>query len=236
MMRNAGNGLFYATLIVAACAPADSGNTATVPDSTAPVARADSVVPADFSPASAGITYTGHRSRDLTGDGTPETITVTVTGPRADSATAHLSIVGSSGDTLYQDRWNTSFYFHYVDRATFTDSAATALVVAHLRRVLSDSAFTTPRGALTLPDRDAVLYDLKEQAVRERYGIPAGTPLQPAQHDEMNSTPIPSARVDSLLTELKQQPTFMYHAGGEITYILSYSPTLKRMVRIFSCC
>jgi hypothetical protein len=85
-------------------------------------------------------------------------------------------------------------------------------------------------------DRDAVRYDLKEDGVRRKNGLPAGARLTPTQYAQLEGMPVTEAAIDSLVHELKSSPTFMYFAGGEVTYALAWSALKNRFVRIFSCC
>jgi hypothetical protein len=192
-----------------------------------------------------GSSYTARKAVDLTNDGRPEAITIDARGPLADSASVTLAILGTAGDTLYQDRWNTRSYFEYTPRNGLTDSAANNIVVGHLQRLLVDSAFTAdgpsarlknaaiprPPGAKPSPhevpgiDRDAVRYDIKMNAV--------GASASPEAVEEF---PVMEASIDSLAEELRAMPTFTYYAGGEVTYTVAWSAVKHRFVRIFSCC
>lgn len=241
--------------MTAACA-SDNGDTATTTtiDSTgAPGAsntgESASVpttrTPDDFETAPSGAkVYDARRAFDLTGDGRPETIVVHAEGPDVDSADVELLILSTSSDTLYRDAWNTTRYFQYEYRNTFTDSAAHAKVLAHLKRILTDTMFTKDGPSATMKkaypggvDRDAVLYDLKDAMVREKHNLRPGDAFADASlHDEVEKAKVSKAAVDSLVTELANMPTFRYEAGGELSYTLAWSPSKQRMVRIFACC
>jgi hypothetical protein len=191
--------------------------------------------------------WDARRSFDLTGDSVPEMITVHARGPRQDSADVVLSITTARGDMLYGDAWNTSSYFRYTPRSSFSDEAASQQVLAKLKALLADSAFTSDGPSARLRNspegkttggivHDAVLYDIKEADVRASHAVPAGVALTPPQIAEMDTINVANADVLSLASELKDMPTFTYHAGGELTYTISWSESKKRFVKIFSCC
>jgi hypothetical protein len=187
--------------------------------------------------------FRARKAFDLTGDGSPETVLLQARGPRVDSAQVDLLILATNGDTLYHDVWNTQRYFQYEKRSSFTDAEATSKIVAHLQRVLSDSAFTSdgPPARLTdnFPDgidHDAIRYDLKEATVRERHGLRPAQPLRGSMYDEMEKVEVPTAAIDSLAAELSDMPTFTYFAGGEVTSTIAWSAARNRFIRIFSCC
>jgi hypothetical protein len=240
--------------LAAACASDNGDATTTTIDSTgstgasAPGESASvptTRTPDDFETATSGArVYDARRAYDLTGDGRPETIVVHAEGPDVDSADVELLILSTSSDTLYRDTWNTTRYFQYEYRNTFTDSAAHAKVLAHLKRILTDTMFTKDGPSATMKkaypggvDRDAVLYDLKDAMVREKHNLRPGDPFTDVSlHDEVEKAQVSKAAVDSLVTEVAKMPTFRYEAGGEVSYTLAWSPSKQRMVRIFACC
>ena len=139
-----------AAVPLGACA-SDDGNTAVPADSagaadTTPGASASIPpmrIPGDFEQASSGAkVYDARRAYDLTGDGRPETISVHAEGADVDSADVELLILSAASDTLYRDTWNTRMYFQYEYRSTFTDSAAHAKVLSHLKTLLAVSMFS----------------------------------------------------------------------------------------------
>ncbi|MEO5510047.1 MAG: hypothetical protein ABIV28_05910 [Longimicrobiales bacterium] len=240
------------TIIVAGCA-VDTGEDTQTTTEILTTAPADSpgqaagvpitVVPDSFSKVGAFRVYDARKAVDLTGDGQPETVVVHAAGPRTDSARIDLVILGGNADTLFHHRFSTQLYFIYEYRSTMSDSAADAKIIANLRHLLSDSAFSTggppARMQKALPggiDRDAIRYDLKEAAVRGKYGLNAAQQLTGPMFAEMEKVPVSNASIDSLATELKAMPTFTYYAGGEATYTVAWSQVKRRFVRIFSCC
>ena len=44
------------------------------------------------------------------------------------------------------------------------------------------------------------------------------------------------ARVESLVAELRDRPTFRYFAGGEATYAIAWSEEERRFVTVWACC
>jgi hypothetical protein len=253
-------------LTLAACShdaglQTDNATSTSTADSNPPAASVpQTIIPAQFESGGGGKTFDARKAFDLTGDGRPETLVVHAAGPYADSASVTLAILDIAGDTLYQDRWNTRSYFAYTPRKGLTDSAASEVVVGHLRRLLADSAFTsngpsdrlksaaTPRppgakaSAHEVPgiDRDAIRYDIKYHAVRAQHALKPGDALllalPPKMYDEMEKYPVAEASIDSLADELEAMPTFTYYAGGEVTYTIAWSNTKRRFVKIFSCC
>ncbi|HEX6693606.1 MAG TPA: hypothetical protein VF035_02770 [Longimicrobiales bacterium] len=246
--------LLLASLDSTACASDDRDGSAVTIDSatggdTATPGESASVppmrTPDDFEAAPSGAkVYDARRAFDLTGDGRPETLVVHAEGPSADSADVELLILSAASDTLYRDAWNTTRYFQYEYRSTFSDSAAHAKVLSHLKRILTDTMFTKDGPSATMKkaypggvDRDAVLYDLKDAMVRAKHSLRMGDPFPDAAlHDEVEKVQISKAAVDSLVAEVATMPTFRYEAGGELSYTLAWSPSKQRMVRIFACC
>jgi hypothetical protein len=219
--------------------PANGGDSTGTPAASMP----RTLVPDSFSTVNGRRVFGARKAYDLTGDDRPETIVLRAEGSRPDTAQITLLVLATAADTLYRDGWNAQRYFHYEDRGSFSDSAATAKVVDHLRRVLNDSSFSASgppeRMKAGIPDgidRDAVRYDLKEAAVRARHSIRAGAPLPTALYPELEKEPVAAAVIDSLVAELRTSPTFTYFAGGEVTYTIAWSAAKHRFVRIFSCC
>jgi hypothetical protein len=237
-----------ALLAFCACASPDASPDAAARDSVnaaAPAAASvpHTIIPDGFTEVDGVQQFAARKAFDLTGDGRPETVVVDAAGPRIDTARIVLAVLAANGDMLYKDSWNANDYFMYEYRSTMSDSAANAKVLTHLKQLLSDDRFTSDGPSVQLGksipggiDRDAVRYDLKEEAVRARHRVPRGVALTPPMYAELEKAPAPESTIDSLITELKTRPTFTYYGGGEVTSTVAWSASRGRFVRIFSCC
>ncbi len=183
-------------------------------------------------------------STDLTGDGTPERISVAATGPQIDSLDVQLEIRSAEDSVLYASSWNTRFYFQYEDRSSMSDSAADAKVRRMLERVVEDSAIRINTAGLTGDTdrlamvRDAIRFNIATHEWRRANSLPPGKPLPPTAHDPINvlAAKVDPARIDSLVSELKGRKTFWFHAGGEVSYAIAWSDQERRFVTVHSCC
>lgn len=223
-----------AALVVAAC----GGEPAARPADTARAA-----LPADSAPArdSGRIVVDHQRAVDLTGDGRPERIVVHAEGgPRYDSLQVRMAIVDSAGRELYTHEWISLRYFQYSTPEERSPASDSAEVVRQLARLVADSSLRgirtvdAVRGTSVEVDTNALRYHLAETALAERRdpslaaGRPPLTVTEPAQ--------VPTALVTRTAAEVRTQPSYTYFAGGEETYTIRWSPTLRRFVRVFACC
>ena len=203
----------------------------------------------DDSDAAAGDAITIRRNRevDLTGDRRPERFVVVATGPRYDSLDVTLEIRSPEDSLLYTDSWDSGFYFHYDDRSQLTDSAVEHRVRAQIDSLLVSGAFRPGGGELTTTDermnregmRDAIRYDVAEEMWRRANGVPIDSSTPPSAMDAINQLArdsVSDARVESLVAELHDRPTFRYFAGGEATYAIAWSDEERRFVTIWACC
>ena len=190
------------------------------------------------------INVVKERSEDLTGDGSPEKLTLTARGARMDSLRVRLEIRSASDSLLYTAAWSSRFYFQYIDRAAMSDAAADSVVHRRLDAVLADTAFRTATpgpAADTMRAsmmRDAIRYDIATSQLRARHGLPLAAELPPAAHDSINvlAAAVPKAQIDALYSELQGKKSFTFFAGGEVTYAIAWSERERRFVTIFSCC
>ena len=195
-------------------------------------------------PGDGTVTIARARSEELTGDGRPERLTLSATGPKIDSLDVRLEIRSPEDSLLYASTWNSHFYFQYDDRSAMTDSAADAKVRAQLDRVLASEAFRVGgRGvvgdAIRLDMmRDAIRYDIAAMQWRADRGLPAVAPIPSEAHDPINvlARRVSASRIENLVRELDARKSFHYFAGGEVTYAIAWSDQEKRFVTIFSCC
>ncbi len=186
------------------------------------------------------------REVDLTGDRRPERFIVVATGPRYDSLDITLEIRSPGDSLLYTDSWDSGFYFHYDDRSQLTDSAVEHRVRSQIDSLVASSAFRPGGSELTTDERmnregmrDAIRYDVAEEMWRRANAIPIDSSTPPPAMDEINQLArdsVSDARVESLVAELRDRPTFRYFAGGEATYVIAWSDEERRFVTVWACC
>jgi hypothetical protein len=186
-------------------------------------------------------------TRDLTGDGVPERLSVRATGSQLDSLDIRLDIRdGKTNAPLYVAAWRSADYFKYESSGAKPDSAARERITRrNLARVLNDSAFVGPR--MTLPngktetvDAEAVRYHLAELAWRRAHGIPDTAPTPREAEVQLGQQTMVSdsakAHAAAIAAEVRGRPSFTYYQGGELTYTIAWSDREHAFVRIFSCC
>lgn len=192
------------------------------------------------------ITIRRTREVDLTGDRRPERFIVVATGPRYDSLDVTLEIRSPEDSILYTDSWDSGFYFHYDDRSQLTDSAVEHRVRAQIDSLLGNASFRPGGTQLTTDERvnregmrDAIRYDIAEEMWRRANRIPIDSSTPPSALDTVNQLArdsVDDARVESLVAELRDRPTFRYFAGGEATYAIAWSDEERRFVTVWACC
>lgn len=197
--------------------------------------------------AAAGPVISIRRTRDvdLTGDRRPERFIVVATGPRYDSLDVTLEIRSPEDSLLYTDSWDSGFYFRSDDRSRLTDSAVEQRVRAQIDSVLGSNSFH-PGGRLTTDERmnregmhDAIRYDVAEEMWRRAHQVPIDSTTPPTALDAIEAfarDSVSDARIESLVAELRDRPTFRYFAGGEATYAIAWSDEERRFVTVWSCC
>jgi hypothetical protein len=192
----------------------------------------------------APITIRRTREVDLTGDRRPERFVVLATGPRYDSLAVTLEIRSPEDSLLYADSWDSGVYFQNDDRSQLTDSAVEQRVRAQIDSVLGDNSFRPGGTALTPDERmnregmhDVIRYDIAEEIWRRANGIPVDSSTPPTAMDAVEAfarDSVSDARVESLVAELRDRPTFRYFAGGEATYAIAWSEEERRFVTVWS--
>lgn len=201
----------------------------------------------DSDAAGDAITIRRTREVDLTGDRRPERFVVVATGPRYDSLDVALEIRSPEDSLLYTDSWDSGFYLHYDDRSQLTDSAVEHRVRAQIDSLLVSGAFRPAGSELATADermnregmRDAIRYDVAEEMWRRANGVPIDSSTPPPAMDAINQLArdsVSDARVESLVAELRDRPTFRYFAGGEATYAIAWSDEERRFVTVWACC
>ena len=206
----------------------------------------DRAAATDSTPAAPAITIRRTREVDLTGDRRAERFVVLATGPRYDSLDVTLEIRSPEDSLLYTDSWDSGFYFRYDDRAQLSDSAVEQRVRAQIDSLLGNNSFRPGGGALTTDERmnregmhDAIRYDLAEEMWRTAHQVPIDSSTPPTALDEIEvlaRDSVSDARIESLVAELRDRPTFRYFAGGEATYAISWSEEERRFVTVWACC
>lgn len=183
------------------------------------------------------------RREDLTGDGAPERLSITATGPAVESLDIRLEIRAPTDSLLHVARWSSAAYLKYLHGDSVTTAMRERGIKKQLRAVLADSAFgagpsRTPRSdaASVSAMRDAIAYDLREHAWRHAHAVADTSPLPREAHAGVERTTVSPALVDSLVGELAAARSFRYFMGGEETYAIAWSPTQHRFVRVFACC
>jgi hypothetical protein len=239
-----------ALLLLSACSSrSDSrvpSDTAGTPDSSSGAA---SPAPGSAAPAASSTpaAFQDSTSRDLTGDGAPERLTLRAVGSRFDSLAVALEIRdGRTGALLHSARWNSRDYFKYARPDRKPESAAReADVRGYLGEVFAKGAFVTPR--MTLPggrieniDTGVVRYHLMELDWRRAHGVADTASTPPAAETELAARPATSAalraRTDAVIAELRGRPTFTLFEGGELRNTIAWSDREHAFVRVFSCC
>jgi hypothetical protein len=192
------------------------------------------------------ITIRRTREVDLTSDRRPERFLVVATGPQYDSLEVTLEIRSPEDSLLYTDSWDSGFYFRYDDRAQLTDSAVEHRVRTQIDSLLGSASFRPGGTELTTDERmnregmhDAIRYDIAEEMWRRANGVPIDSSTPPTAMDAVNHLArdsVSDARVESLVAELRDRPTFRYFAGGEATYAIAWSDEERRFVTVWACC
>jgi hypothetical protein len=208
--------------------------------------RSGTADPADSLANRDTISIRRTREADLTGDGRPERFLVTAIGPRYDSLEVTLEIRSPEDSLLYSASWESSYYFALDDRSQIADSAVVNRVRAQVDSLLADDAFLPGGTELTTDERlnregmrDAIRGDVAEEMWRRANNIPAdsSTPATALPIiDQMERDSVSDARVESLVAELRDRPSFRYFAGGEETHVIAWSDEERRFVLIWACC
>jgi hypothetical protein len=192
------------------------------------------------------ITIRRTREVDLTGDRRPERFLVLASGQRYDSLEVTLEIRSPEDSLLYTDSWDSGFYFHDDDITQLTDSVVEHRVRAQIDSILGSGSFRPGGSELTTDERinrdgmrDAIRSDVAEAMWRRANQVPIDSSTPPTALDAIEAfarDSMSDARVESLVAELRDRPTFRYFAGGEATYAIAWSEEERRFVTVWSCC
>lgn len=192
------------------------------------------------------ITIRRTRDIDLTGDRRAERFVVLATGSRYDSLDVTLEIRSPEDSLLYTDSWDSWLYFENDDRSLLTDSLVEHRVRAQIDSILGSASFRPGGSELTTDERmnregmrDAIREDVAEEVWRRANRIPIDSSTPPSAAEAIYAIArdsVSDARVESLVAELRDRPTFRYFAGGEATYAIAWSEEERRFVTIWACC
>ena len=190
------------------------------------------------------ISFRRTRDVDLTGDRRPERFVVVATGPRYDSLAVTLEIRSPEDSLLYTDSWDSGLYFRPDEREQLTDSAVEQRVRAQIDSVLSSAAFRPGGTELTADERmnregmhDAIRYDVAEDMWRRANNVPIDSSTPGGAIEEVAQLArdsVSDTRVESLVAELRDRPTFRYFAGQDATYVLAWSDEERRFVIVWT--
>jgi hypothetical protein len=183
--------------------------------------------------------------RELDGDEeNAERLVATVSKGPLDSTIVRLEIRTSKDRILYRHEWPAVSYVKYGDPGSASDSAAVLRETERqVARLFTDSAFIRGADAQAYTGNadaafDAIRYDIAEHEYRAAKSLKVWEPLPRDAHDEINTLArgVLPARIQAVAADTRGMPAFKYYAGGEETYVIAWSTSEGRMVRIFACC
>lgn len=183
--------------------------------------------------------------RELDGDEeNAERLVATVSKGPLDSTLVRLEIRTSKDRILYRHEWPAPSYMKYGAPGSAKDSVAVLREAKiQIGKILADTAFITGAAAprytgKTDADLDAIRHDIAEHEYRAANSLKLWEPLPRGAYDEINTRAkaVPLARIQAIAAETRDKPAFRYYAGGEETYVIAWSPSEGRMVRIAACC
>ena len=217
-------------------------------DDTADSAVGAGAMPTATGPvaASGDLLLRNEKYHELDGDDeNAERLVATLSRGSLDSIMVRLEIRTSKDRILYRHEWPAVAYVKYQDPPGAVDDSA--LVMSATRRELAKifaptafiHGFEAPGPAgKTEPDFDAIRFDIAEHEYRTRNSLKLWEPLPRGAYDAINAIArdIPLARIRTVANDTLQMPAFKYYAGGEENYVIAWSPSERRMVRIAACC
>lgn len=226
--------------IIAGCGGEGSGSDTTDVSTDQPAAPATGAVA-----GGSDLWWRNETYRELDGDEeNAERLVATVSKGPLDSTMVRLEIRTSKDRILYRHEWPAVSYTKYGDPGSAKDSAGVLRETERqMDRIFADSAFirgaAAPRYAgKTDVDLDAIRYDIAEHEYRSVKSLKLWEPLTADGRSEINtrSLTVPLARIRAVADDTRDGPAFRYYAGGEETYVIAWSPSEGRMVRIAACC
>ena len=183
--------------------------------------------------------------RELDGDEeNAERMVATVSKGPLDSTIVRFEIRTSKDRILYRHEWPAASYMKYGEPGSANDSVAVLRETERqLDRFFGDSAFIRGSAAPSYGGRDegdldAIRYDIAEHEYRAANSLKLWEPLTTAGRNEINTRArsVPLTRIQAVAADTRDAPAFKYYAGGEETYVIAWSPSEGRMVRIFAYC
>lgn len=196
-------------------------------------------------PAGGDLRWRNDAFRELDGDDeNAERLVATVSRAPLDSTMVRLEIRTSKDGLLYRHEWPAVAYVKYNEPGSANDSVVVLRETeTQMERIFRDSSFIVGSAAAGYAgkdgvDLDAIRYDIGEHEYRRARSLKLGAPLPPNAHDEINrlARAVPLARIQAVAAETRAMPAFRYYAGGEETYVIAWSASEGRMVRIAACC
>lgn len=198
-------------------------------------------------PVAAGgdLRWRNETYRELDGDDeNQERLVATVSKAPLESTMVRLEVRTSKDRILYRHEWPAVAYTKYGDPGTATDSVIVFRETQRqIARIFRDSAFVAGSAAPGYSgkletDLDAIRYDIAEHEYRTAKSLKKWETLPPGAHDEIQTfaRAVPLARIQAVAAETREKPAFQFYAGGEETYVIAWSPSEGRMVRIAACC
>ncbi len=194
---------------------------------------------------------------DLTGDGVPETLRLTASGPRPLGLAVSFSI-RSDGREIYQMSWGSGGYFKYEPELVMSEPGDSVLY-AHVRDQLGpffdESAFmTVPRSALNA-DYSRGPFDPPDMD-NDPVKLISGQLLMPFLQDSLSAAGVDSTAVFRQAIEIaywsgrvhpeaqgiwdlmtaEELLTFRFNAGGEANQRIAWSRISGRFFNVWACC
>ncbi len=235
-------------------APQDDQATSTVATAPSPSVEAPLSTQLSFP-----FQYHDSTEVDLTGDGVPETLRLTASGPRPLGLGVSFSI-WSEGQEIYQRSWDSAEYFRYEPELVMSAREAKddAPLYAHVRTQLDpffdSSAFMiVPPSALNAddsrspfdpPDMDndpvkLISSQLLRTALRDSLlvaGMDSTSALIEARSLARRRPMSPKAQGIWDLMTAEELLTFVFNAGGEANQRIAWSQVSRRFFYVWSCC
>jgi hypothetical protein len=173
---------------------------------------------------------------DLTGDGVPEEVVVSVHGEDPAALEIEMSVVGRREAIQYTSVWSSADYPE-IEQARARDELTPWVAGQAVRERLQDLLAEESIQPLTLGDIDpaAVRRELRFEEWRLERGLPASMPLTPEEEAQLATVVVPDDRVQEVLTALPGRPGLTYVAGSQLRTI-AWSTGLDRFITVSSCC
>lgn len=239
-------GFALLAVAVAACAEKQNGAAGT-PGAADARAVAQGAEDGATGPVAAGgdLLLRNETYRELDGDEeNAERLVATLSRGPLDSMLVRLEIRSSKDRILYRHEWPAVAYVKYDDPGSAKDSALVMRVTRReLAKILADSAFIrgsdAPRySGQTTADLEAIRRDIAEHEYRSAKSLKKWDPLPPGAYDAVVAVAraLPAPRIQAVAAETSAGPAFKYYAGGEENYVVAWSASEGRMVRIAACC